>query len=239
MSDADLPVLSLLTKQRSHLLLLLGNAAPDCEQPYQKWCQRDLRHFLQQQPQVLSIELMQQHKIDVCLGEYPRLPYRYLSIIELSLDGAEQAGPLIAALQDLQQQEDSAGNMASWLYYPVSEKVGRDAVAGRNKKTLAFANAKPGTENEFREWYATRHIRHAMQVPALVSGQCFQRTGYQQPGDSPADFSIIAVYEQEGTPEEMIACFESLPEEALDFPDLDLNPGRFAEWVYQQLPAAD
>jgi hypothetical protein len=46
---------------------------------------------------------------------------------------------------------------------------------------------------------------------------------------------MIAVYEQEGTPEEMLRSFESLPPGTLDFPAMDLT--RFAEWVYRPLPS--
>lgn len=101
--------------------------------------------------------------------------------------------------------------------------------------TLAFANGTPGQETEFREWYATRHIRHALNIPALVSGQCFERTQFQMPGAMNACFATIAVYEQEGSPESIIASFLSLPEGTLRFPMLDRSPGRFAEWSYRSL----
>ncbi len=98
---------------------------------------------------------------------------------------------------------------------------------------MAFANATPGHEFEFREWYATRHIRHALNIPALVSGQCFQRTEFQQPGALEAGFSLIAKYEQEGTAEAMLASMNSLPDSLFEFPMLDLT--RFAESVYRPI----
>jgi hypothetical protein len=99
--------------------------------------------------------------------------------------------------------------------------------------TIAFANGVPGQETEFREWYATRHIRHALKIPALVSGQCFERTKFQRPGTVEASFSMIAIYEQEGTPEAILDGFALLPDGALHFPMLDRSPFRFAEVVYR------
>jgi hypothetical protein len=97
-----------------------------------------------------------------------------------------------------------------------------------------FANAVPGQEAEFSEWYATRHIRHALNLPALVSGQCLQRALFQSPGALAADYATIAVYEQEGSAEQLMKSFSSVPPGTLDFPAMDLT--RFAEWVYRPLP---
>ena len=46
-----------------------------------------------------------------------------------------------------------------------------------------------------------------------------------------AHYSMIALYEQEGSPEEMRKSFETMPPGALDFPAMDLE--NFAEWVYR------
>jgi hypothetical protein len=46
-----------------------------------------------------------------------------------------------------------------------------------------------------------------------------------------ADFGMIAIYEQEGSPEDMRRSFATLPAGALDLPAMDLM--RFAEWVYR------
>ncbi len=68
-----------------------------------------------------------------------------------------------------------------------------------------------------------------------MSGQCFARTQFQKGGAMDAVFSMIAIYEQEGSPEEMRQSFATLPAGALDFPALDLT--RFAEWVYKPCAA--
>jgi hypothetical protein len=73
-----------------------------------------------------------------------------------------------------------------------------------------------------------------LNIPALVSGQCLERTQFQSPGALAADYSMIAVYEQEGTAEEMMRSFGALPPGTLGFPAMDLT--RFAEWVYRPLP---
>jgi hypothetical protein len=97
--------------------------------------------------------------------------------------------------------------------------------------TLAFANGFADSEGEFREWYATRHIRHALNIPVLVSGQTFERTQFQRPGVLEAGFATIAVYEQVGPPEVILESFATLPEETFHFPSMDMS--RFAEGVYR------
>jgi hypothetical protein len=168
-------------------------------------------------------------------GKYPGLPCRYLALYDLSVDGAQAALAVIERVTQLHRNEASAEAPATWLYYPASERVGRGAAQTPSLLTLAFANAVAGQEAEFREWYATRHIRHALNIPALVSGQCFERTQFQSPGALPADYATIAVYEQEGSAREIMQSFGSLPPGVLDFPAMDLT--RFAEWVYRPLAA--
>jgi hypothetical protein len=188
----------------------------------------------------LGVVLGGQHyepdELDVSQGRYPGLPFRYLGLYDLSVDGAQAALGVIERVTELHRCETSAEAPATWLYYPVSERVGRSPAARPSLLTLAFANAVPGLEAEFREWYTTRHIRHALNIPALVSGQCFERTQFQSAGALAADYGMIAVYEQEGTAEEMMRSFSSLPPGTLDFPAMDLR--RFAEWVYRPLPSS-
>jgi len=219
--------------QRSHLLLILSNSKPNKSVAFIDWASGDLRENIANSKQVLSIKLMEKHAIDVTEGAYQEIPYHYLFIVELNLDGACQANLLIDSIFKWYSQEASAVPPTTWLYYPVCEKVGRCADKRHLMLTLAFANPLPGREAEFREWYATQHIRHALNVPQLVSGQCFESTCYQHTGVSTIDYKMIAMYEQEGTPEEMIKSFAELSEDALDFPSLDLI--NFAEWVYQPL----
>ena len=106
---------------------------------------------------VLTVAHYEKHEIDVTEGAYQEIEYNYLSIIQLSLDGAEQSEPIINKIERLYEAEPSAHKPAVWLYYPVSEKVGRDPVVGKEMLTLAFANPLPGTDIEFREWYCIEY----------------------------------------------------------------------------------
>lgn len=223
--------LELLTAQRSHVLFVLSGAAPEHEQEYRDWYRSAHREALAAHVGVLSAQQYEQHEVDITLGRYPRLPFRYLGIYELSVDGASAASPFIDAVTALHSSQPSARPPATWLYYPANEKVGRSPTTSPSLLTLAFANGVPGKEGEFREWYATRHLRHALHIPALVSGQCFERTEFQRPGAMPAGFSTIAVYEQEGTPQDILDSFASIPLGTFDFPALDVS--RFAESVYR------
>jgi hypothetical protein len=227
--------LELLLEQRSHVLLVLSNSHPESDREFRNWYLGYYQRTVLKLDGVLRGQQYETHEVDISAGKYPGLPYRYLGIYDLSVDGASNAPGILDYIRDLHQHEPSAQASVTWLYYPASERVGRPPVSRPPLITVAFANAIPGREDEFREWYATRHIRHALQIPALVNGQCFARTQFQNAGAMGADFSMIAVYEQEGSPQAMRASFATLPPGALDFPAMDLT--RFAEWVYRPCAA--
>jgi hypothetical protein len=226
--------LELLQKQRSHLLFVLSNAKAGSETAFIEWYQGAYRKAVARIVAVVHGLHYEQHDVDISQGRYPGLPYKYLALYQLSLDGAEAAEEIIREINTLFAQSTTTQTPATWLYYPVSDKVGRAPQHLPALLTIAFANSIPGREREFREWYATRHIRHALSIPALVSGQCFEPTRFQRPGVCPISYDTIAIYEQDGAPEEIIHSFASLPAGALDFPAMDLT--RFAEWVYRPLP---
>lgn len=226
--------LELLREQRSHVLVVLSNPRAGSDPIFRSWYLGPYQQEVLALTPVLSGQQYEPHELDVSRGRYLGLPFLYLGLYDLSVDGAHAALEVIERIRDLHRREKSAAAPpATWLYYPVSERVGRAPAARPSLLTLAFANAVPGQEAEFREWYATRHIRHALNIPALVSGQCLERTQFQSPGALAADYSMIAAYEQEGTAEEMMRSFNSLPPGTLDFPAMDLT--RFAEWVYRPL----
>lgn len=231
--DQQANSMDLLRRQRSHLLFLLADAAPGLGPAFLRWYQGPYRQSIADHPSVLDVQHYECHEVDITQGRYAALPFRYLGLYELSLDGAEEAARLIEHIERLHQDQSAAQTPATWLYYPASEKVGRAPAAHPALLTLAFANGLAGQEAEFREWYATRHIRHALNVPVLVSGQCFERTLFQRPGALEAQYATIAVYEQEGPPEAILEAFAALPKETFHFPMLDKS--RFAEWVYRPL----
>lgn len=234
-ADESASALMLSKGQRSHVLFVLTNARDGHDRQFLQWYQGSYLQALANADRVLHARHYEQHDVDITRSRYPRLAYRYLGLLDLVLDGAEQAAGLIERIQRLHHQCEHTEPAATWLYYPVSEKAGRAPASAPSMLTLAFANSIPGREGEFREWYATRHIRHALNIAALVSGQCFQRTLFQLSGALEASFATTAVYEQEGTPESIIESFNSLPEGTLRFPMLDRGPGRFAEWSYRPL----
>lgn len=225
----------LLSKHRSHCLLIMSKAKSGNESDFLDWYQGVYQEKIVSDKQVLKGQLYEQHEVDITLGRHKPIPFHYMAIYDLCLDGAEQSEVLINTILTLHNEEPSAEEPAVWLYYPVSEKVGRDSTSKPSLLTLAFARGREGQEQVFKEFYATQHIRHALQVPALVSGQCFEKTVFQQPGALDTPYSTIAIYEQEGSPESIIESFKSLPPGSLPFPTLD--PACFAEWVYKPLGA--
>jgi hypothetical protein len=216
------------------VLVVLSNPAAGSEHTFRSWYVGPYQRDILALTPVLGGQQYEPDELDVSRGKYPGLPFRYLALYDLSVDGAQAALDVIERIRELHGREKSAALPATWLYYPLSERVGRAPALRPSLLTMAFANPVPGQEAEFREWYATRHIRHALNIPALVSGQCLERTQFQSPGALAAGYSMIAIYEQEGTAEEMMRSFHSLPPGMLDFPAMDLT--RFAEWVYRPLP---
>jgi hypothetical protein len=223
--------LALSRTQRSHLLFILSGAVAGQEAKFVEWYRGPFRRAMLDSAGVLALQLCEQHEVDISQGVYTPFALRYLAICELSLDGAQEGAGVIERINSLHRQQVACADPATWLYYPVSERVGRSPTQLPSLLTLAFANGLPGREAEFREWYVTRHIRHALNIPALVSGQCFQRTEFQQAGALPAAYDIIAMYEQEGTADSIMESLASLPKGALDFPAADWS--RFTEWVYR------
>lgn len=233
MSPEKESALLLSHQQRSHTLLVLSHPKDGQQSAFLSWYQGPFRTDCLRLPGILSAQHYEPHEVDITRGRYPPLPFRYLALCQISVDGAQAAEAIIEGIERLHRQAGTAEAPATWLYYPASEKVGRVPSGSPSMLTLAFANPAAGQEAEFREWYATRHIRHALNITALVSGQCFLRTQFQRPGALEALFHTIAVYEQEGPPESIIASFASLPEGTFHFPSLDTV--RFAEWVYRPL----
>jgi len=180
---------------------------------------------------VISVRQYERHSVDISQGQFVPLPFRYLGLCELSVDGSEDAVPIIDRIAALHRGQPAAEEPATWLYYPCSERIGRAPRTMPSPLTLAFANPLPGQDADFREWYVTRHIRHALRIPALVSGQCLQQTRFQRPGALQPGFDLITVYEQEGEPERVIEGIAALPAETFEFPMMDWT--RFTEWVYR------
>jgi hypothetical protein len=224
----------LLKEQRSHVLFVLSNPKARSEDDFRAWYLSSYQRAVLELQGVLGGQQYEPHEVDISAGKYPGLPFGYLGMYDVSIDGAQAVLSVMDYIKDLHHRETSAQAPATWLYYPASERVGQAPSVRPSLLTMAFANAVCGQEAEFREWYATRHIRHALSIPALVSGQCFALTEFQSPGAMDAIFSMIAVYEQEGSPQEMRQNMQSLPPGALDFPAMDLT--RFAEWVYRPCP---
>jgi hypothetical protein len=150
----------------------------------------------------------------------------------LSIDGAEQAEAIISAVHTLYRGCTHAAAPATWMYYPIGEKVGLSR-PGSPMIAVLFANGKPGSDDEFREWCVTRHVRQALNIPVLASGQCFERARFQRAGAADAGFHIIVLHEQTGSSEALIEAVNSLAPGTMDFPTLD--PTRFGEAAYRLL----
>lgn len=234
MNSFETPQCIQAKKQRSHILFVLSNPINNQENKFRHWYNNTYMANILQLSHVISIQHFQKHKVDITMGHFPSPPFRYVGIYELCLDGADQAGEVIDQIFLMFQEESSADKPVAWLYYPISEKVGYTTHSLENPSLiLAFSNAIPGKEMEFREWYSTRHLRHALYVPIIISGQCFESTIYQHSDSDQAPYNIIAIYEIDGTAQDFLNYRESIPQEVAEifhFPSLDIS--RFGESVY-------
>ena len=232
--ESKATALACAKKQRSHILFVFSNALDKQAEEFLQWYIGDFVDISRKLNHVLSIQYFERHEVDITEGNFPTPDYDYLGIYELSLDGSDEAKNIIAEIIESHDSEGSAGTPACWLYHPVSEKIGRLPQISCPMLTVAFTSSVKGSDKEFREWYCTRHIRHALNVPVLVSGQCFELAGFQSPGSSEPIYSIVAIYEQEGTPEEFLDNLKSLPQEMFEFPS-SLDASRFAEGTYRPI----
>ncbi len=234
--ETQLSPLALTKTQRSHLLLVLSNAVSGREREFLTWYQQEHQSAMVHLDNILSVQYYERY--DEAEEHYPPPKYRYLGLYELSLDGAEEAEAIIQQITESHHRKNIAEAPATWLYYPICEKVGRSATVSNPVLMVAYANGTLGEEMEFREWYCTRHIRHALNHPSNACGQCFELTRFQQPGSAEPIYRQIAIYEQEGTPKEALDFWYTLsPEEAkvfqqkFAFPTVDLT--RCGEAYYQ------
>src|SRR5882724_3368399 len=139
MSHSARHSLELLQRQRSHVLFALGNATSGREMDIRAWFVGAYRDVMLGIDGVLTVQSYERHEVDIDQGQHPPLPFQYLAVHELSVDGAEAAEAIIERVTELHGEEPAARTPATWLYYPVSEKVGRAPKQHPSMLTLAFA----------------------------------------------------------------------------------------------------
>jgi hypothetical protein len=114
-----------MMRQRSHILLVLSNVALGEDEPaFIDWYNGVCRRAVLARPGVLSASHYVQDDVDLTGGRRPPPPFRYLAIYELSIDRAEQAEAIISAVHTLYRSCAHAAAPATWMYYPIGEKVG-------------------------------------------------------------------------------------------------------------------
>jgi hypothetical protein len=217
--------------QASHILLVHQNPIEGFEEQFENWFTGQHLYDASNLHHIFSARHYRQHEIDITCGRHAPMPYSYLGLYELALDGAEESLSVIDQLTTLHQRSNTSCGAAFWIYFPIGSKVGKNCPAAP-MLTVADANPVDGPEDEFREFYSTQHIRHALNIRALVSGQCFERSQFQHPGAEEVRFKVVALYEQVDGPEAIIAAFARLPKGTLDFPALNKMYGAFSECTY-------
>ena len=141
-------------QQRSHTLLVFCKTTDEKKETFLNWFKTDCLQTVAGFNKVLSARHYQEYPFNLS-GNYKPIGFDYLGMYQLILDGAEEASELIDQINALYKNESSAGDVATWLYFPVSEKIGfnrANTSPSTSFITIAFANAVKGRDVEFREW---------------------------------------------------------------------------------------
>ncbi|KQY72056.1 hypothetical protein ASD39_19065 [Sphingomonas sp. Root50] len=158
---------------------------------------------------------------------------KYLALVDILGGGPEDAHKVIEFAQNAYATEASAGEVATWLYYPVSPKYGLECGDMPTTVMVHYTNPVAGMEAEYAEWFNTRLLGHAPVFDPLVSAQRFERSMYQNPGALEPDYQTVAVYDQVGPSEQLMEAFKNPPPELLDMVSLDNE--HFTESAYLPL----
>jgi hypothetical protein len=76
---------------------------------------------------------------------------------------------------------------------------------------LVLTNAKPGQEAEFNEWYDQVHLHDILKVPGIEWAQRFRISQVKRGANydtMPAPFQYLALYELEGSAEQVLQGIE-------------------------------
>lgn len=222
-----------MTSQTSYLLLVLGNPKEGQEQDFLAWFRDDFRRGLERQGRVIRARTYERDKVDVTWGRFPLVPMQYLALVEIGGDGPEDPHNVISFAQTQFAEQASADTVATWLYYPVSEKYGIDRGAVPTTMMIHYTNPVAGMEAEYAEWFNTRLLRHAAVFDPLVSAQRFERSQYQNFGALEPTYQTVALYDQAGPSEQLIEAFKNPPSNLPDMVSLDNE--RFSEAAYLPL----
>ena len=227
--------LGLLKEQRSHLLFVLCNPYVGHHESFLSWFRNNTVSQAKAMAHVISYQPFEKDPVDITMGHYPSPDYQFMAIYELCLDNKDDFADVEKSISKMYKSEGSVSAFKLWLYYPISEKVGAD-VSGRNKNiVVAFANSTTGSKDELREWYCTEHIRHALNIPLLLNGQCYGAVVNQE--CVLENFQIISIYDLDGSSQDFLEYCKSIPENIerlLSFPN-SLDVASFGESVYRPI----
>lgn len=229
----DTPQQKWAKTHRSHLLIVLSNAAQEKKTEFRKWLKDNGLKGLFFGNQVLCVRSYAMHPVKVN-PHSPPLGFDFLTLFELCIDGTKEAGELISKIRSGFEDLSLAGKIATGLYYPVGEKTGCPGKGDARHITIAFSNPSPGCDHEFREWYTTQHIRHALVIPALLNGQVFEATRFQEGNAMAHDYQTIAIYDMGTTPEALMESIPNIDVSQMAWSKLgDFH--RFTECFYERL----
>ncbi|MFT3852985.1 MAG: hypothetical protein QM733_09630 [Ilumatobacteraceae bacterium] len=221
-------------QQRSHVLCVLATASQGNEAQFERmYLDPAFRAELGQHEAVVDVRVFKRSPVDLSGGMGQSLDFTHLTLLDLRVDGAEDAVPAIDHVAAVHGQSGVAKDPATWLFRPVTEKVGDTGAAPKPLAVFAFTNGVPGKRDEYLEFYATRHIRHALYISTFAGSQLTQKTSFQKPGRLPIDdFECLTCYDLVGTAEELPAGVAAV-RDRLAFPLLDHV--RFAEYICERI----
>ncbi len=99
---------------------------------------------------------------------------------------------------------------------------------------LTFANAVPGLERDFDEWYDHEHIPDLLRIPGYLRAQRYQLSEVQKQPTRPPTHQQLIIYELEGDPQQIIEATVAAREARLITRNPSLAPDSFG-WLYTRV----
>jgi hypothetical protein len=99
-------------------------------------------------------------------------------------------------------------------------------------KLMVFANAKPGRDEEFNDWYNAVHLQDLLDIPGVVRGERFRAAAASSARVPAAEHQFLAVYEIDGDVDAVLAELNARVADGRMVIDdsVDPNGARFTVW---------
>ena len=101
---------------------------------------------------------------------------------------------------------------------------------------MAWTNAVEGREKKFNAWYDNHHLREVVQYGSgMVGGRRYRLSEQQRPGQEPAPYEYMAIYDARWTSVEAYMSQRWTPDAPALVPFTGLVAGAPLSWIYEEI----